>query len=204
MANSTAMPCPLRLPRNRPTVSWRRKRPRRKVECRSGRRCLAWQRVGLTDNFFDLGGHSLLGLRLVNQLREALGEHVALALVFEAPTVARMADLLEENFPAAVARWIGSAARSDAGSTGDQTASASRLSCCRRSGQPGVSPRAPPRDMSSANQALAPTPIAPDIDRRNATRLQRTQAERLCFLRDSGAAAFLVARSTATGRQSSA
>jgi aspartate racemase len=66
---------------------------------------LGLERVGRTDNFFDLGGHSLLGLRLVNRLREALGEHVALAIVFEAPTVARMADYLEKQFPAAVARW---------------------------------------------------------------------------------------------------
>jgi aryl carrier-like protein len=81
--------------------------------------------VGRTDNFFDLGGHSLSGLRLVNQLREGLGEHLALAIVFEAPTVARMADLLEKNFPAAVARWTGSAARSDAGVATSQTSTAS-------------------------------------------------------------------------------
>ena len=71
---------------------------------------LGLERIGMTDNFFDLGGHSLLGLRLVNQLREALGEHLALALVFETPTPAQMADLLEKSFPASVARWIGSPA----------------------------------------------------------------------------------------------
>ncbi len=68
---------------------------------------LGLERIGMRDNFFDLGGHSLLGLRLINQLREALGEHLALALVFETPTPAQMADALEKNFPAAVARWIG-------------------------------------------------------------------------------------------------
>jgi hypothetical protein len=84
------------------------------------------EHVGMTDNFFDLGGHSLSGLRLVNQLREALGEHLALAIVFEAPTVARMADLLEKNFPAAVARWLGTTARPDAGAATNQTLTASR------------------------------------------------------------------------------
>ena len=68
---------------------------------------LGVERVGATDNFFDLGGHSLLGLRLVNQLREALGEHVPLAIVFEAPTVGAMAELLEKNYPLAIARWTG-------------------------------------------------------------------------------------------------
>ena len=87
---------------------------------------LGIEHVGMKDNFFDLGGHSLSGLRLVNQLREALGEHLALAIVFEAPTVARMADLLEKNFPAAVARWLGSTARPDAGAATDQTLTASR------------------------------------------------------------------------------
>jgi hypothetical protein len=71
---------------------------------------LGLERVGMRDNFFDLGGHSLLGLRLVNQLREALGEHLALALVFETPTPAQMTEFLEKNFPGAVARWTGSAA----------------------------------------------------------------------------------------------
>lgn len=68
---------------------------------------LGLERVGTMDNFFDLGGHSLLGLRLVNQLREALGEHVALALVFEAPTLGAMSALLEKNYPVAIASWTG-------------------------------------------------------------------------------------------------
>jgi len=71
---------------------------------------LGLERVGATDNFFDLGGHSLLGLRLVNQLREALGEHVPLAIVFEAPTTSAMAALLESHYPAAIARWTGKTA----------------------------------------------------------------------------------------------
>lgn len=59
---------------------------------------LATERVGATDNFFDLGGHSLSGLRLVNRLREMLGKRIPLAIVFEAPTVAEMANHLEQNY----------------------------------------------------------------------------------------------------------
>lgn len=70
---------------------------------------LGLKRVNLTDNFFELGGHSLLGLRLVNQLREALGEQLPLAIVFEASTPERMAAQLKKNFPTAVERWIGQA-----------------------------------------------------------------------------------------------
>jgi len=65
--------------------------------------------IRMADNFFDLGGHSLLGLRLVNQLREALNEHVELAIVFAAPTPAKMVALLEKRFPEGVLHWIGKA-----------------------------------------------------------------------------------------------
>ena len=82
---------------------------------------LGLEQISMTDNFFDLGGHSLLGLRLVNQLREALGEHLSLGIVFEAPTAARMADLLEKNFPAAVANWIGKTTNADEGAATDRS-----------------------------------------------------------------------------------
>jgi amino acid adenylation domain-containing protein len=58
---------------------------------------LGVERVSVTDNFFDLGGHSLLGLRLVNQLREITGHDVPFTIIFEAPTVAEMAKVLEKN-----------------------------------------------------------------------------------------------------------
>lgn len=58
---------------------------------------LGVERVSVTDNFFDLGGHSLLGLRLVNQLRETLDRHVPFTIMFEAPTLVEMAKLLEKN-----------------------------------------------------------------------------------------------------------
>jgi aryl carrier-like protein len=56
------------------------------------------ERVSVTDNFFDLGGHSLLGLRLVNQLREMVAQPVPFTIMFEAPTVVEMAKLLEKNY----------------------------------------------------------------------------------------------------------
>ena len=67
---------------------------------------LGVERVGLSDNFFELGGHSLVALRLVNRLREVLGEHLSLVLVFEAPTVGAMALSLQTTCRSAVARWI--------------------------------------------------------------------------------------------------
>ncbi|WP_143265067.1 condensation domain-containing protein, partial [Amycolatopsis lexingtonensis] len=52
---------------------------------------LGVERVGVDDDFFDLGGDSLRGIRVVARLRDALGTDVPARLVFTAPTPARLA-----------------------------------------------------------------------------------------------------------------
>ncbi len=85
---------------------------------------LGHERVGIHDNFFDLGGHSLESVQLVSRMTGALGRPVTVRSVFQAPTIAAMAELLEQisadagerdvpSGAAEIARWVLDAAPPD-------------------------------------------------------------------------------------------
>lgn len=57
-------------------------------------RLLGLERVGTHDNFFDVGGHSLLGAQMFARLEKEFGRHLPLATLFRAPTIAELALLL--------------------------------------------------------------------------------------------------------------
>ncbi|HEY7322509.1 MAG TPA: amino acid adenylation domain-containing protein [Candidatus Binatia bacterium] len=73
--------------------------PQGETECQLAelwREVLGLQEVSRSDHFFELGGDSLLALQVISRIRENLGVEIALRVVFEAPTLERLAKRVEK------------------------------------------------------------------------------------------------------------
>jgi amino acid adenylation domain-containing protein len=58
---------------------------------------LARKPIGVRDNFFDLGGHSLLGVKLLAQIQKSFPSNLPLSILFQAPTVEELAKVLRQK-----------------------------------------------------------------------------------------------------------
>jgi acyl carrier protein len=58
---------------------------------------LGLEQVGIQDNFFEIGGHSLLATQLIAHISETFKVTLPLRALFEAPTIASLAPLLEQQ-----------------------------------------------------------------------------------------------------------
>ena len=56
---------------------------------------LGVQHIGADDNFFLLGGHSLLGTQLIARVQDAFGIEVSLRVLFDSPTIAELSSHIE-------------------------------------------------------------------------------------------------------------
>jgi len=55
---------------------------------------LGTDNIGLDDDFFDLGGHSLLTIKLLQKIEAATGEQLTIADVFDNPTIRELSPML--------------------------------------------------------------------------------------------------------------
>lgn len=53
--------------------------------------------ISMTDSFFDLGGHSLLGVKMISRISSVLEVELPLRAIFETPTIESMAKTLEQS-----------------------------------------------------------------------------------------------------------
>jgi thioesterase domain-containing protein/acyl carrier protein len=74
--------------------------PRDTVEielCRMWEEALRVPGIGIHQNFFELGGYSLMAVSLVNKIRRRFSVRIAVATIFEAPTIAQLATRLRNS-----------------------------------------------------------------------------------------------------------
>ncbi|WNI18928.1 non-ribosomal peptide synthetase [Actinacidiphila sp. ITFR-21] len=132
--------------------------------------------VGAHDNFFDLGGHSLLVIRVQTLIRQRLGHEVPLLALFGNATVARLAAYIESAGGAGTDRAAPAvAAESDARARALRGREALSRRRSRRPGPPATGPE--PADRPAAEQPAGgrftaddPLPDRPLADRTNADR----------------------------------
>ncbi|PFN48379.1 non-ribosomal peptide synthetase [Bacillus thuringiensis] len=68
--------------------------PKEEILCDLFAEVLGVSRISIDDNFFEMGGHSLLASRLMARIRETLSMELGIGKLFESPTVAELAKQL--------------------------------------------------------------------------------------------------------------
>jgi len=57
--------------------------------------------ISIDDNFFDLGGHSLMATQVISRIRERFALEIPMRVMFDQPTIARLGEALAQPQEAA-------------------------------------------------------------------------------------------------------
>ncbi|BAZ30183.1 amino acid adenylation domain-containing protein [Cylindrospermum sp. NIES-4074] len=68
--------------------------PQEEIVAQIWAQVLGIKQVGIYDNFFDLGGHSLIATQVISRIREAFGVEIPVAWLFEFQTVATLTECI--------------------------------------------------------------------------------------------------------------
>jgi amino acid adenylation domain-containing protein len=131
--------------------------------------------VGIHDNFFKLGGHSLIATRLLSRVRDAVNAEVPLAALFEAPTVAGLARAVEATLRETAGAPAGRIPRRDAAGPAPLSFPQERLWFLDQ-----LSPGASIYNIARAFRLLGPLDPAA-LERAAASIAARHEALRTCF-----------------------
>ncbi|GAK56424.1 non-ribosomal peptide synthase [Candidatus Vecturithrix granuli] len=58
---------------------------------------LKLEKIGIYDDFFEAGGHSLLAAQLMSKIQQQFNQNIRLSLLFESPTIAQLAEAISQT-----------------------------------------------------------------------------------------------------------
>ena len=101
MAKSTAKRCHRQRVLHLAPASYMLQRGHGRKTCwsASGVEVLNLSQVGVYDNFFALGGHSLMAIRLISKVNRTLNVTLGVPELFQNPTIEQMARVIDGRVP---------------------------------------------------------------------------------------------------------
>ncbi|MBI5652422.1 MAG: amino acid adenylation domain-containing protein [Chloroflexi bacterium] len=103
--NRLALPAPMMIAESTADDARAFIAPRTRVEkilAAIWRELLKLDRVSVEADFFNLGGHSLMAVRMFTRIEQSLGIRFPITALFRAPTIAQLAEVIERRDPAAL------------------------------------------------------------------------------------------------------
>ncbi|MBE7162212.1 MAG: polyketide synthase dehydratase domain-containing protein, partial [Williamsia herbipolensis] len=110
--------------------------------------------VSADDDFFALGGNSLVAVQLIGQIRKAVGVRLPMRIIFDAPTVQEMADAVDEMKAAVRPESSDAGAASEESGDSERTGAPDAMMADGDDGRSGTARPTPPADDPRSTGAI--------------------------------------------------